>query len=179
MSKGKVIVWCIVSAVVSAGALTWVLTHNGLSAREPLSPPVNAALQHVRMAAIKADLQPVSNPLSGDSDAWQQGGREFQHDCAMCHGNDGRGHGRIGDRMDPPAPNLASADTQELSDAALYHIIANGIRMSGMPAWADESESGGHDREVWSFVAFIRRLPQLSASDIRALGSEESEHDQN
>jgi mono/diheme cytochrome c family protein len=167
MSRGHVIVWCVVSSVVTLGAITWVLTRNGVSARDRLSAPVDHVLQQVRMAAINADLQPLHNPLAGQPDAWREGGGEFQHDCAMCHGVDGRGDGPLAKRLEPAAPDLAAENTQHMSDAALYHVIADGVRLTGMPAWGGSGDD--NRKEIWSFVSFIRHLPTLTPGEAHQL----------
>ena len=169
MSRTRVVAWCIVWAVAAVGGTTWVLTRNGLSAREALSGRTDRVLHLVFRGAIAAGVEPRKNPLEHDGDAWREGGREFQRDCALCHGPDGRGGGRIGERIDPAAPNLAARDTQEMSDSALYHVIANGVRFTGMPAWAGDH---GGDSEIWESVAFIRHLPQLTPDDLRKLQEE-------
>ncbi|MCU1235652.1 MAG: Cytochrome [Candidatus Solibacter sp.] len=48
-----------------------------------------------------------------------------------------------------------------MSDGELFYIIENGIRLSGMPAWA----SGHGEEDSWKLVHFIRHLPQLSFSE--------------
>ena len=48
-----------------------------------------------------------------------------------------------------------------MRDGELFYIIENGIRLSGMPAWASDH---GED-DSWKSVHFIRHLPQLSSSE--------------
>ena len=50
------------------------------------------------------------------------------------------------------------ADTQNLSDGELYWIIANGIRLTGMPAWGTAYGGPNGDEEIWSMVAYIKSL---------------------
>ena len=57
---------------------------------------------------------------------------------------------------------------QPLSDGELYYIIRNGVRMTGMPAWA-KAEEGDFDHETWMPVAFVRHLPQLSSEEGKAM----------
>ena len=165
MSKGRAIIWCVIWSVATLGLVTWVLTRNGLSARERMSDTVNEALERIRMSAIAAHVQPAENPLAGRADAWQAGERRFQNDCAICHGREARDAGGLGARMDPPAPELAGADAQRMSDAELYHVIAHGVRMTGMPGWSDEQ--GPTDQKVWQLVAYIRQLPRGDAQASR------------
>src|SRR5258708_9199452 len=54
--------------------------------------------------------------------------------------------------------------TESLSDGEIYSIIHNGIRLSGMPAWGPQS---GPDNDSWALVHFIRRLPSLSADELK------------
>ena len=80
----------------------------------------------------------------------------------MCHDENGSGRSEIGRNLYPPAPDMRTADTQELSDGALYFIIMNGIRYTGMPAW--EAEHTPDD--TWKLLAFLRRLPRLTPEDL-------------
>jgi hypothetical protein len=65
--------------------------------------------------------------------------------------------------MFPPPPDLRAAPTQEMSDGELFYIIENGIRFTGMPAFATGSAEG--EAESWKLVHFIRRLPRLSEAE--------------
>jgi hypothetical protein len=62
--------------------------------------------------------------------------------------------------MYPRAPDMRLPDTQKLSDGELYAIIRDGVRLTGMPAWA------GSDLENWKLVHFIRYLPKLTPEEI-------------
>jgi len=62
-----------------------------------------------------------------------------------------------------PPPDLRLRETQRLSDGAIFYIIKNGIRFTGMPAWDID------DHHVWHLVAFIRRLPSLSSDEIQRM----------
>jgi hypothetical protein len=64
--------------------------------------------------------------------------------------------------MYPPVPDLTSAEVQERSDGALFHIIQNGIRWTGMPAWREEHSPD----DTWKLVAFLRKAPTLTEADL-------------
>lgn len=101
---------------------------------------------------------------AGDTDAERIArGRElYRVECAMCHGQTGRGDGPIGSRQFPPANNLASSDTQSKSDGQLFWILAHGMNYTGMPAWGQEYNNGPHpDDELWDLVAFVREIPKV------------------
>ena len=54
-----------------------------------------------------------------------------------------------------------------MTRAAEYLIIRNGVRLTGMPAWA-KPEGGDSDSETWMLVLFIRHLPHLTPEEERA-----------
>ena len=57
-------------------------------------------------------------------------------------------------------------DTQTLTDGEIYWVIANGIRLTGMPAWGP---GGPDDPDTWKLVHFIRRLKDLTPDDLRTM----------
>jgi len=44
-------------------------------------------------------------------------------------------------------------------------VIKNGINMTGMPSFA---LAGAKDDEIWSIVAFLKKLPKVSEADYKA-----------
>ena len=65
----------------------------------------------------------------------------------------------LGGGMFPPPPDLASEETQRLSDGEIFNIIKEGIRFTGMPGF------GGSDDDNWKLVLFVRHLPTLSVRE--------------
>ena len=63
--------------------------------------------------------------------------------CAVCHGRGGKGDTGVGKNMYLRVPNLTGPDPQSRSDGALFYIIQNGVRWTGMPAWKGEHSPGG------------------------------------
>ena len=91
-----------------------------------------------------------------------EGQEHFGAHCAFCHGRDGRGDTRIGRNLYPKPPDLRAPGTQSLSDGELFYIIQNGVRFTGMPAFA-ESHS---DTDSWELVRFLRQLPELTPAEL-------------
>jgi mono/diheme cytochrome c family protein len=48
--------------------------------------------------------------------------------------------------------------------AHLFWVIKNGIKMTGMPAFGADMD----DKEAWSVVAFVRKIPTVSEADFKA-----------
>ncbi len=105
----------------------------------------------------------MKNPFVADGQGIAEGAEHFLEQCATCHALDGSGKTDIGVGLYPPPPDLRLRETQRLSDGAIFYIIKNGIRFTGMPAWDID------DHRVWHLVAFIRRLPLLSSDEIERM----------
>ena len=107
------------------------------------------------------------NPVPLTREVLSAGLAHYREDCVVCHGAPGIPSGEAGKGLNPPAPDLASADSQESSDGELYQVIAHGIRMTGMPAWLPTHT----EREIWELVAFVRHLPQITPGEKRELAT--------
>lgn len=86
------------------------------------------------------------------------GGVQFRARCASCHGLDGRTPSDIGSAMYPRVSDLGSAEVQEWSDAELFWIVQNGIRLTGMPGFGKSLSN----EEIWPLVDYIRSLRNSS-----------------
>jgi cytochrome c553 len=102
----------------------------------------------------------MKNPLPGTDEVLSQGQEVFLGSCAQCHGADARGDTSIGRNMSPPAMDLSSPHVQHWSDAELFWIIQNGVRLTGMPSW----KSTISDNDTWKLARFIHNLPHLAAA---------------
>jgi len=105
----------------------------------------------------------MKNPFAADGQRIAEGAEHFLEQCATCHALDGSGKTDSGVGLYPPPPDLRLEETQRLSDGAIFYIIKNGIRFTGMPAWDID------DHHVWRLVAFIRKLPLLSSDEIERM----------
>jgi cytochrome c553 len=99
-----------------------------------------------------------------DEDMVRLGAAHFHSGCAYCHGAPGISIGPISLAMLPPPPEL-STEVEQWRDRELFWIVKNGIKYTGMPAWATQTR----DDEVWSLIAFLRWLPMLDAPSYEAL----------
>jgi mono/diheme cytochrome c family protein len=110
--------------------------------------------------AIPLEAGKKLNPLPATDEVVSQGQEVFLGSCAQCHGADGRGDSSLGSSMNPPAMDLSSAHVQHWSDAELFWIVQNGVRLTGMPAW----KSSISDDDTWKLARFIHSLPRLDAA---------------
>jgi mono/diheme cytochrome c family protein len=106
---------------------------------------------------IPVEAKNLKNPLAQNPDAAQEGQKIFMGSCAMCHGTDGHARTSLGLAMYPPAMDLTSPHVQHWTDAELFWIIQNGVRLTGMPAW----KSMISETDSWKLVNFIRMVTRL------------------
>ena len=85
----------------------------------------------------------------------EEGDKLFGVECADCHGQDGHSSTDEGRWMYPRAANLISSQVQRYSDWELFWIVKNGIRLSGMPAFARVET----DEHIWNLIEYLRTLP--------------------
>lgn len=105
------------------------------------------------------------------------GGADYNDMCAGCHLKPGRSESDFTLGLYPAPPNLAlpgdeheheHANGSGNSNAATkrqFWIIKHGIKASGMPAWGPLHS----DERIWNMVAFLQRLPELSADEYQIL----------
>jgi mono/diheme cytochrome c family protein len=155
----------LVIAIGIAGGL-YIRSSDGFSARSKPSAIEAWVARRARAMAIPNDAKRRVNPVPNTPEAIADGRAHWADHCAICHANNGSGDAVIGRGLYPPAPDMREPATQQMSDAEIFYIIENGIRLSGMPAWGG-SEHGEEDS--WKLVHFIRHLPQLSAAEEREM----------
>ncbi|NRP21882.1 Cytochrome c4 [Ensifer adhaerens] len=106
----------------------------------------------VRTAAIGIEAPKTRAPESGMTIA----AVHFERACSTCHGSPRRKQSPDVLAMLPPPPDL-SQSIGSWSAEELFVIVRDGIRYTGMPAWP----ATHRDDEVWTMVAFLRKLPGL------------------
>ena len=139
--------------------------NRGFSSREEPSWMETFLARNARKLATPAAAKGLPNPETMTPEKWAEAREHFVEHCSVCHGTDGRGDTTFGKNMYPKVPNLAGAQTQGLSDGEMFYIISNGVRLTGMPAFGGEDSP----ESIWHLVSFIRRLPNLSAEEIKQL----------
>jgi mono/diheme cytochrome c family protein len=159
--------WCLAAAaaalaLAAAAALgAVVVVGGGMSARAEPSALETRIARRLRSWSIPSSARRARNPIAPGPGAIAEGLAHFADHCATCHGNDGSGRTRLGRGLYPRAPDMRRRETQALSDGELFHIIENGVRLTGMPGWGGEGSAEGS----WQLVHFIRHLPALTAEE--------------
>jgi mono/diheme cytochrome c family protein len=158
---GTVIVVIVIGVIAAAANL---LVH-GVSARDQPTRTEVAVARTMRHLAVPSRLRSMKNPIAMTPAALQEAREHFADHCAQCHGNDGRGQTEMGRSLYPRAPDMTSAETQELTDGELFEIIRNGVRLTGMPGWGGEHT----EADDWKLVLFIRHLPHMTKEEAQSM----------
>ena len=95
------------------------------------------------------------NPLEVSEKSLVRGKEMYQVYCAICHGDHGKGDGRVvtreaGSMLKPPS--LHSAKTKGWADGRIYHVIMEG--QNAMPSYAKQVE----ENDRWAIILYIRAL---------------------
>ena len=160
----------IMGGIVLAGAAYLVST--GLKAQPEPGGLETRVARTLRRFAIPREVNARTNPLQASAEELKPGLEHFARYCAMCHGNDGSGEGAaIGRGLFPKPPDMRAAATQSLSDGAIFYIIENGIRFTGMPAFGTGMPDPAGEKLVWQLVGFIRHVPRITPDEIDAMKS--------
>ena len=91
----------------------------------------------------------------------------FHETCRLCHGAPGYDRAEFAEGLYPSPPQLDSDGIRtEVTNAELFWIIQNGLKMTGMPAFGNTHT----DRQIWSIAAFVRQLPKLDPAAYEKMG---------
>ncbi len=148
-----------------AAAVFFVGGYFSVAANYEDPAPVAWALVHVRTASIEQHATDTPPASLTDQTTVQAGARAFaQRGCVFCHGGPGATWAKFSEGLNPGPPDLKDV-VGELKPAELFWVVKNGIRMTGMPSFG---AAGVPDPEIWSIVAFLKKLPTVSDADFKA-----------
>jgi len=165
----EILVLAVVMAIAVGVLVGAYFVTVGVSARPQPGRLETVAAQTVRGIAIRTRIRGLTNPIPATPDVIAEGRDHFADHCAVCHGNDGSGNTEMGRGLYPRSPDMRLPATQNLSDAELFYIIENGVRLTGMPGWSTGTKEG--ETSSWHLVHFIRHLPKLTEDEIAHMES--------
>ncbi len=126
---------------------------------------VRWALIQIRTASINRHAHDQPPAALNDPATTQAGAKAFAaHGCANCHGAPGVNWAKYSEGLHPDPPDLKEI-VDHLLPSQLFWVVKNGINMTGMPSFA---LAGVKDEEIWSIVAFLKKLPNVSDTDYKA-----------
>ena len=150
-----------VAALGLAGAAAGALVVYGglydVAATQQHFQPIYSLLETAMHQSVKMRARNIEPPQLDDEQLVMRGAACFRDKCVQCHGAPGVAQGDIGKSMQPLPGPLVDA-RHHWKPRELYWLTKHGIRMSGMPAW----EFRLSEEDLWSVVAFMARLPDLT-----------------
>jgi mono/diheme cytochrome c family protein len=156
-----------VTAVLLLGALgAALLLESGfynIGADDHHTKAVLALITQLRDRSIASRLDSIKPQLAPTPAMLKSGAEHYAALCVGCHLAPGVLKSDLRTGLYPHPPNLAQEDIQESRRA--FWIIKHGIKMSAMPAWSKTLD----DEEIWDVVAFVRKIPQMTAADYQRL----------
>jgi mono/diheme cytochrome c family protein len=157
--------------VLGAAAL---LGGYNIAADAPHTRPVAWILQTMRDTSIAAHAKDIVVPADlGSATRIVAGAGLYNEMCSGCHLGPGLEPSEISHGLYPRAPELRRGSP--LNPAEEFWVIKHGIKMTGMAAWGPTH----NDTLIWNMVAFLRKLPELSAAQYQqTVKSAPQDHDE-
>ena len=153
----------IVAALVAAGF--FFLGFYNVAATEKDPAIVDWALIKVRQASISRYATDKPPGSLDDAATVRAGARAFsERGCVRCHGAPGVNWDKWSEGLRPDPPDLKKI-VPDREPRELFWVVKNGIRMTGIPSFG---ATGAPDQEIWSIVAFLKKLPGVSPEDFKA-----------
>jgi mono/diheme cytochrome c family protein len=119
-------------------------------------PSKNVYRQH----RSEADMFPAD---LADPKRVASGAGQYAEMCSNCHLAPGMKRTEISHGFYPRVPELRRGSN--LTPAQEFWVVKHGLKVSGMPAWGVTRE----DDLLWSVVAFLRKLPELTPDQYQQL----------
>jgi mono/diheme cytochrome c family protein len=120
------------------------------------------AIEMVRDRSIAVRANQIEVPDLQDEQIVLKGAGQYAAMCVNCHLAPGVTDSEIRPGLYPQPPNLSG---QRIDPKRAFWVIKHGLKMTGMPAWG----LGHDDATLWSIVAFVTKLPGLSAEHYKDL----------
>jgi mono/diheme cytochrome c family protein len=122
---------------------------NSVSVYGTLAP--SYAFSHTASIATLDSMASIQNPVAADARSLHNGRMYYQINCAVCHGEAGKGDGPILAAKAIFPPPLIGASAEGKTDGYLWAIIRNG--RGAMPSY-DRIE----EMDRWDVVNYVRGL---------------------
>lgn len=114
-------------------------------------------------ASVDRRASDIKNPVQPTDDNLLAGMNIYQQNCAGCHGDIQHAHQPFGVSFYPRAPQFVE-DAPDMPENQNFYIIQHGIRLSGMPAWAQILD----EQKIWKVTTFLSHMDKLPPAVVLA-----------
>lgn len=128
--------------------------------------PFERKLAHMALDARITKEAPAQSPVPVSESHLMAGAQLYREHCAVCHGLTAETKTTIAKGMFPPPPQLLHGKGVTDDPAGeTYWKIANGIRLTGMPAYRGPL----NDEQMWEISQLLATADKLPPSVTAAL----------
>jgi cbb3-type cytochrome c oxidase subunit III len=107
------------------------------------------------MVLVVSGQTPATNPVGADAASIAAGRAIYETSCASCHGETGKGDGRMGEELNPKPSDLTSSSWKHgTTDRDIFSEVRNGIRGTGMKAFGHKLTA----RQIWDLVNYLHTI---------------------
>lgn len=131
--------------------------HPGIDLKENIQAPAPTGV----LAEKEADISKVTEPWVANEEMVKHGKKLFAQNCAMCHGNEGKGDGPAGQALNPRPRNLVEGPWKKGGGyVGLFTVVTEGLPGSSMAAY-------GHLKSIdrWALVQFVESITQAKVKE--------------
>lgn len=159
--------------LLGAAAFVYFGIYN-VAADDPHTRLVYSLLDELRDRSIEVRAKNIAVPQDLSSpERIARGAGLYQEMCVSCHLGPGVEPSELSQGLYPQAPKLA--ENSDHTPGELFWIIKHGVKLSAMPAWGKTHP----DPLIWDMVAFVGKLPQMSAEQFKAtVDAAPADHDE-
>jgi mono/diheme cytochrome c family protein len=157
----------IICALVLLGIAGVAFIYGGwfdVAASNPHSAAAQWAFHTMMRRSVITQAAGIDDTPPFTDDMVKDGFDHYDDMCTVCHGGPGIQRGEIAKGLNPQAPSLADA-VKMWTPRQLFWIVKHGVGMTGMPSFGATHT----DEEIWSIVAFIEKLPEMTPDQYRAM----------
>jgi mono/diheme cytochrome c family protein len=163
------IILAIVAVIVVIAAAGLAFIYSGMydvSALKPEGKLRSWLFSTVMDNSVEHYSKDIKAPDLSDTSLVMAGFQRYSRMCIGCHGAPGIKPGGMVKGFNPEPPDLVEGVADQ-SDAEIFWIIKNGIKMTGMPAYGISFP----DSTLWEVTAFVRLLPKMTAEQYQGYNS--------
>jgi mono/diheme cytochrome c family protein len=164
-SRKSLVIWLAGAATGLAlvGLGAGIVIAGGLfnaTASAPHNPAVAVAIHVAFIRSVQVRAADVLAPSRFTVAQVQAGLADYNTSCSGCHGAPGIARAAWANAMEPSPPYLSDT-ARRWRPRELFWIVGQGVKMTAMPAWAENRS----DTQLWNLVAFLEAMPLLSPKD--------------
>ncbi len=157
-NRGGMLAFAFCMAFVLSFFFYLVFVNKGVDLGENVRDP---QAQTGEQAKPQFEIDKVAEPWVSTPELVEYGHKFFSTNCAMCHGNEGKGDGPAGQALNPKPRNLVEGKwTQGEGIISHFKVLQNGIQGSSMAAY-------GHFKPAdrWAVLHYIESITTNKSKD--------------